>query len=213
MKRIIQTNIFLNCPVVPNGSTVDPGSHQPEPAFFEGELVTIVPYDIEDGEDNVQVLFKFEDQDGNTLGRTRDTGVSAKSLNGDQNFIPHIVTSHAIGDPFYTSLWDVWTVVVPNGTDVSSIRSTAAVKAGANAGLYKIHSAGFQLDCPVVSIDGVPVRVEDVFDLMGGRTRRGENVCDSSRVQFGDLERARLGELRRRDVNWKAILPEDVVGA
>src|SRR5204863_454995 len=31
--EIIQTNIFLNCPIVPNGSTVDPGSSQPEDAF------------------------------------------------------------------------------------------------------------------------------------------------------------------------------------
>ncbi|HMC37707.1 MAG TPA: hypothetical protein VKK30_07535, partial [Actinomycetota bacterium] len=126
VREIIQTNIFLNCPVVPNGSTVDPGVAQPEQAFFEGEVVTIVPYDVEDGEFNVQILFKFEDQDGFVLGRNPD-GTPARSMTQTPGFTPHLVASHALGDPFYTPIWEVWTVKVPNGTDVSAIRSSAAV--------------------------------------------------------------------------------------
>src|SRR5207248_1576026 len=86
-REIIQTNIFLNCPVVPNGSTVDPGVAQPEQAFFEGEIVTIVPYDVEDGEFNVQILFKFEDQDGFVLGRNPD-GTPARSMTQTPGWFP-----------------------------------------------------------------------------------------------------------------------------
>src|SRR5207249_4424797 len=108
VKEIIQTNIFLNCPIVPNGSTVDPGSSKPEEAFFEGQIVTIVPYDIEDGGFNVQTMFKFEEVARGvhyTIGRT-NAGARATSTVDNANFIPHLVASHALGDPFYTSIWD-----------------------------------------------------------------------------------------------------------
>ncbi|PYQ94583.1 MAG: hypothetical protein DMF96_25465 [Acidobacteria bacterium] len=160
--EIIQTNIFLNCPIVPNGSTVDPGSSQPEDAFFEGEHVTIVLYDIEYGPFNVQTMFKFEDTDGYTLGRAKDTGLPGRSLADDPNFIPHLVASHALGDPFYTSIWDVWTVTVPVGTDVSGMKSKDVIKASG----FPIAASGIRLNCPVIKVNGVPVPIEDAFALL-----------------------------------------------
>src|SRR5437867_4370229 len=160
--EIIQTNIFLNCPIVPNGSTVDAGSSQPEDAFFEGEHVTIVPYDIEDGPFNVQTMFKFEDTDGYTLGRAKDTGVPGRSLADDPNFIPHLVASHALGDPFYTSIWDLWTVKVPVGTDVSGLKSKDVIKASG----FPIAASGIRLNCPVIKVDGVQVPIENAFALL-----------------------------------------------
>ena len=180
VREIIQTNIFLNCPVVPNGSTVDPGVAQPEQAFFEGEIVTIVPYDVEDGEFNVQILFKFEDQDGFVLGRNPD-GTPARSMTQTPGFTPHLVASHALGDPFYTPIWEVWTVKVPNGTDVSAIRSSAAVRAGQAAGTFKVKSSGIRLNCPVVEVDGVPVPFEDAFDLLAARDGSGTRTFDPGR--------------------------------
>jgi len=180
VREILQTSIFLNCPVVPNGSTVPPGTPQPEQAFFEGQIVTIVPYDIEDGEFNVQILFKFEDQDGFVLGRNAD-GTPAKSKIQTTGFTPHLVASHALGDPFYTPIWELWTVKVPNGTDVSTIRSSAAVRAGQAAGTFKIQSSGIRLDCPVVAIDGVPVPFEDAFDLLAPRDGSGTRTFDRGR--------------------------------
>src|SRR3989454_2864374 len=64
----VQTNLFLNCPVVPVGSTIDPGSPPVEEALWDGHLVNIVPYDIEDGAFNPQILFKFEDSAGAVPG-------------------------------------------------------------------------------------------------------------------------------------------------
>jgi hypothetical protein len=180
VREIVQTNIFLNCPVVPGGSTVEPGTAQPEPAFFEGQLVTIVPYDIEDGEFNVQIMFKFEDQDGFVLGRNPD-GTPARATAQSPGFTPHLVATHALGDPFYTPIWELWTVKVPNGTDVSTIRSAAAVRAGQAAGTFKVQSSGIRLDCPVVEVDGVPVPFENAFDLLAAPDASGIRTFDRSR--------------------------------
>src|SRR5438445_4160354 len=129
MRANVQTNIFLNCPVVPVGSTIDPGSSPVEEALWEGHRVNLVPYDIEDGPFNPQILFKFEDSGGNALGA------------------PHLVASRAPGKPFYSSIWEVWTVRVPDGFDVTSIRSAADVK---SSGL-PISSSSIRLDWPAVA--------------------------------------------------------------
>src|SRR5438876_2566196 len=59
MRANVQTNIFLNCPVVPVGSTIVPGSAPVEEALWECHRVNIVPYDIEFGPFNPQILLKF----------------------------------------------------------------------------------------------------------------------------------------------------------
>jgi len=86
----VQTNIFLNCPIVPDGTTLDPVPGGPvanEPtvreAFFESQIVHFVPYDVEDGGFNPQVLFIFKDANGNILP-SADT--------------PRIITAKSPGD-------------------------------------------------------------------------------------------------------------------
>jgi len=207
VREIIQTNIFLNCPVVPNGSTVAPGFVQPEQAFFEGQIVTIVPYDIEDGEFNVQILFKFEDQDGFVLGRGPD-GTPARSMAQSPGFTPHLVASHALGDPFYTPIWEVWTVKVPNGTDVSTIRSGAAVRAGQAAGTFKVKSSGIRLNCPVVQVDGVPVPFEDAFDLLAPRDASGTRTFERGRFP---LDLAATAFFKPRTFQITEVVPAELV--
>src|SRR5207245_11810708 len=109
------TNIFLNCPIVPDRTTLDPVPGGPvanEPtvseAFFESQIVHFVPYDVEDGGFNPQVLFIFKDANGNILP-SADT--------------PRIITAKSPGDPFYGYIWAVWAVTVPTGFDISTITS------------------------------------------------------------------------------------------
>src|SRR3989442_614915 len=152
MRANVQTNIFLNCPVVPVGSTIDPGSAPVEEALWEGHRVNIVPYDIEDGPFNPQILFKFEDSGGTVLGA------------------PHLVASRAPGTPFYSSIWEVWTVRVPDGFDVTSIRSAAGVKSSG----FPISSSGIRPACSPGAVDGGPVPPEDAFAMLlndNGRDR------------------------------------------
>ncbi|MFQ5766638.1 MAG: hypothetical protein ACE5ID_01455 [Acidobacteriota bacterium] len=149
VREIFQTNMFLNCPIVPWGSVVDPGSPPLEDAFFQGRLVKLAPYDMEDGGFNPQIMFKFEDEDGNTQ-------------EGIKPGIPHLVASFEPGDPFYTSIWEIWTVHVPNGFDVTTLRSKQDVK---DSG-FPITSSGIRLNCPVVKIDGDPFPFEDAFAML-----------------------------------------------
>src|SRR5262249_42043204 len=81
-----------------------------------------------------------------------------------------------LGDPFYTSMWDVWTVVVPVGTDVSHVRSNKMVQdhaLGQNGQIkdWIVKSSGIRLNCPVVMVDGVQVPIEDAKTLLSSSTR------------------------------------------
>src|SRR5262245_1715135 len=137
VENIYQTNIFLNCPVIPNDSTVDPGSPPLERAFYNGEIVTLAPYDVEDGVSHPQVMFKFVDSAGRTL---------------PSDDAPHLVLSRIPGMQFYSSIWEVWSVTVPDGFQYDTLRSVMDVK---NSG-FPIHSANVRLNCPVVAVEDAP---------------------------------------------------------
>jgi hypothetical protein len=163
VRKIVQTNIFLNCPIVPAGTVIDPVPGGPvanEPrvrkAFFEGQIVNFVPYDIEDGPDNPQVLFNFVDASGNVVNRVDDPR------------FPFMVASRAPGAPFYSPIWEIWTVHVPNAATVKSLnlRSKAAINAALARGDVTVTSSGLRMNCPVVAVDGVPVPFEDAFALL-----------------------------------------------
>jgi len=142
VKEILATNMFLNAPVVPVGTTVDPEfTTPPMDAFYNGHIVSIVPYDIEDGGFNVQVMFMFTEE--KTLAE------GGKVL---EELPYHLVASFPPGEPFYTSLWEIWNVVVPKDFDVTTLKSAADVKASG----FPIMSTGLRLNCPVVAIETGP---------------------------------------------------------
>lgn len=151
---IYETNIHLNCPVLPTGSTVDPGTPPHEHAWFDGHEVTLAPYEIEDGISHPQVMFKFEDAQGHTL----------PSENA-----PHLVMSRIPGMPFYSSFWEVWTVVVPAGFPFQSLKSLHDVKGSG----FPIRSTHVRLNCPVVAVEDAPdsgtytqMPFENAFELV-----------------------------------------------
>ncbi len=160
VRKIIQTNIFLNCPIVPAGTTIDPVPGGPvanEPrvlqGFFKGQIVNFVPYDIEDGPDNPQVLFNFVDASGNVITRA------------DNPQFPFLVASRAPGAPFYSPIWEIWTVHT-DATTVLTLKSKAAINAAQAAGTITVTASGLRMNCPVVAVDGVPVPFENAFDLL-----------------------------------------------
>jgi len=161
VQQIIQTNIFLNCPLVPAGTIVDPVPGSPvanEPkmaqAFFNGQIVNFVPYDIEDGPDNPQVLFNFVDASGNVINRADGSG------------FPKMVASRAPGAPFYSPIWEIWTVHTDAAT-AANLKSKADINNAQAAGTITVTSSGIRMNCPVVAVDGVPVPFEDGFALLG----------------------------------------------
>ncbi|MEQ1634218.1 MAG: hypothetical protein ABL997_17695, partial [Planctomycetota bacterium] len=151
---IYETNVHLNCPVVPMGTTTDPGSPPLEHVWFDGTVVALAPYEIEDGISHPQVMFKFEDPQGHTLPSETE---------------PHLVMSRIPGMPFYSSFWEVWTVVVPAGVPYQEFKSLHDVQ---NSNL-PIRSTKVRLDCPVVAVEDAagsgqftPMPFENVFDLV-----------------------------------------------
>src|SRR5262249_37550615 len=152
----LQTNIFLNCPIVPDGTSLDSlsGGVQNEPtvrqAFFNGLIVNFVPYDIEDGGFNPQVLYIFKTPDGQVIT--------------DSNGIPRIITAKSPGDSFYASIWDVWAVTVPDANTAAGITSAKQIT---NTGVaqFPIHATGIRLNCPGVAINVAPFPFEDAFAL------------------------------------------------
>src|SRR5262249_7404725 len=166
VQQIIQTNIFLNCPVVPAGTTVDPVPGGPvanEPqmaqAFFNGQIVNFVPYDIEDGPDNPQVLFNFVDASGHVITRADSSG------------FPKLVASRAPGAPFYSPIWEIWTVHTDAAT-AATLNSKAAINTAQAAGTITVTSSGIRMNCPVVAVDGVPVPFLVVLALLGPAAAR-----------------------------------------
>ena len=126
-------------------------------AFFESQIVHFVPYDVEDGGFNPQVLFIFKDANGNILP-SADT--------------PRIITAKSPGDPFYSSIWEVWAVTVPTGFDISTITSAKQI---VDNGVQKfpVSSTGIRMNCPVVSINGVAFPFEDAFALLDRLLHQG----------------------------------------
>ncbi len=134
VEAIYVTNMHLNCPVVPMGSTTDPGGPDFEHAWFDGTTVALLPYDLEDGISHPQVLFKFEDAAGNTL---------------PNDSAPHMVLSRLPGMPFYSPIWEVWTVQAPSGYPYQSLRSRHDIEASR----LPIRAANVRLNCPVVAVE------------------------------------------------------------
>ncbi|MGE3174075.1 MAG: hypothetical protein AB7O97_15720 [Planctomycetota bacterium] len=182
VNEVYQTNIFLNCPVLPNGSTVDPGSLPLEEAWYNGSVVTLAPYDVEDGVSHPQVLFRFANHVGHTL---------------PSETAPHLVLSRLPGMPFYSSIWEVWTVTVPTGFDVTQLTSVADVK---NSG-FPITAGKVRLNCPVIAVEDAPgagtftqMPFENAFDLMRNDFSQGVarfnpsnffiDVPDGTHVEF-----------------------------
>src|SRR5262245_10393157 len=154
VENIYQTNIFLNCPIIPDDSTIDPGSPPLERAFYNGEIVTLAPYDVEDGVSHPQVLFRFTDDAGHIL---------------PSEDAPHIVLSRIPGMQFYSSIWEVWSVTVPNDFPLDSLRSVMDIR---NSG-FPIRSANVRLNCPVVAVEDAPgsgtftpMPFENAFELL-----------------------------------------------
>ena len=132
--RIYETNIHINAPVVPANSTIGPGFHAITPVWYDGQIILVMPCGIDDGGFSPQVLFQFEDQTGAILP-------SAAS--------PHLVLSRTPSDSFFSPLWEVWTVTVPNGFAVNTLDSSVAIRA---SGL-PMRAAHIRLNAPVTAVE------------------------------------------------------------
>src|SRR5438309_2093017 len=158
---VIDSNVlFMRFPPRVNGQNMSDGDkHSDMYVLYNaatGQRINQPPV-IEDGGFNPQVLFIFKDANGNILPSADN---------------PRIITAKSPGDPFYSSIWEVWAVTVPTGFDISTITSAKQI---VDNGVQKfpVSSTGIRLNCPVVSINGVAFPFEDAFALLDRLLHQG----------------------------------------
>ena len=150
--EVFQTNIFVNAPVLPGGSTVGPTLPMPMTALRDGASVRLVPFEVWDGPPQPQIMFKFEDADGNVIGA------------------PLLLATHPPGTPFYSAIWELWTVTLPGGL---------------------LTSSGIRLNAPVVAVDGTPVPAEDPIAFLTDSTGRFDPAKFPFDVPSGEFTKSR----------------------
>jgi len=126
------TDMFVNCPIVPEGSTLEGGEelvqgwHDGEEVFypdFGANPATAAP---------IWVLIHGMNEDG-----------TPDFVEGQQNIIDTVP-----GQADYTAFWQVNLVTVPEDYEANSIRSAADVVAAG----YEITQTDMLVNCPVTSV-------------------------------------------------------------
>lgn len=150
--QIYGTNVYVGAFVLPPGSILT-AQTPPISGYYQGQTVQLGATFVNDGISPPQTLFKFQDSNGNVL----------PSLSA-----PQLVASHKPGDTFYSSIWEVWTVTVPAGTNVSTLtnRSQFLNASGVPLRGFRVKSSGIRIMAPVASVGGTPIPFEDPFALI-----------------------------------------------
>ena len=154
VRRVYETNIHINAPVVPLGSSVEAGAPAIKFAWFKGQVVALMPCSVDDGGFSPQVMFRFVDNNGTSLPNAME---------------PHLVLSRTPSDSFSAPIWDVWTVTLPIDIPATLLRSIQAVHVAG----FPIRSAHVRLNAHVTAVETsegsdvfVATAVEDGFAIL-----------------------------------------------
>jgi hypothetical protein len=150
--NVYGTNVCVSAFVIPAGSTPT-AQTTPISGYFQGQTVQLGATFVNDGVSPPQTLFKFVDAQGRVL----------PSLTS-----PQLVASRTAGNSFYSTVWELWTVRVPAGTDVTTLKSRTQFlnTGGVPLAGFKVSAAGIRINAPVTSVNGTPIAFEDPFRLI-----------------------------------------------
>jgi hypothetical protein len=130
------TDIFVNCPIVPEGSTLE-GGKQLVQGWHDGEEVYYPDFGANPpAVAPIWVLIHGMNADG-----------TPDFVEGQHNIIDTMP-----GDTDYTAFWRVNLVTVPGDYEANSLRSAADVL---SAG-YEINQTDMVVNCPVVTVAAAP---------------------------------------------------------
>ncbi len=128
----VQPGLFVNCPVVPAGSTLENGEELTQ-GWHNGERVYYPDFGANPPAGiPIWAFITGLDDDGNP-----------QFVDGQHNVIDAIPS-----DPGYSAFWIVNLVVVDEGYEANSIKSAGAV---AESG-YEVLTPGLMVNCPVVEM-------------------------------------------------------------
>jgi len=124
------TDLFVNCPIVPAGSTLASGKTLVQ-GWFRGQPVYYPDYGLNPPEvAPIYALITGMDAQGNPM-----------FVDGQKNII-----DVKPGDMGYSAFWDVQLVTVPSGYLANTLKSAADVMASG----YPMADPGLLVNCPVV---------------------------------------------------------------
>jgi hypothetical protein len=133
---ITETDMFVNCPIVPAGSTLAEGPALTQ-GWYKGEEVFYPDFGMNNRSAiPIYVLIHGMNADG-----------TPDFVEGQQNIIDSVP-----GDPGYSAFWQVMMVTVPADYEVNSIRSREAVIAAG----FPITTTDMVVNCPVTDVAAAP---------------------------------------------------------
>jgi len=126
----VQPGLFVNCPIVPAGSTLENGEELTR-GWYRGEQVYYP--DFGPNPANGIPIWAF---------------ITGMDADGNPQFVEgqHNVIDAIPGDPAYSAFWLVNLVVVDEGYEANSITSAAEVAASG----FEVLTPGLMVNCPVV---------------------------------------------------------------
>jgi hypothetical protein len=146
---ITPTTIFVNCPIVPEGSTLESGKELVQ-GWYKGEEVFYPDY----GPNPATAIPIY------ALVTGFDSAGAPQFVEGQSNIIDSVP-----GQTGYSAFWEVNLVTVPSGYVANTLKSAADVLASG----YEIVKPGIVVNCPVVeSPDPFTVGEAKEFDLVNG---------------------------------------------
>ncbi len=134
--------VYVNCPIVPAGSTLAEGGSELVQGWYKGQEVFYFSFD----QPTVQTapIYAFI-----TGFNENDEPIFVE---GQQNIIDVIP-----GDEGYSAFWDVQLVVVPEDYEANSITSAEEVMASG----YDIMPANLLVNCPVIRTEAAAMSAEE----------------------------------------------------
>jgi hypothetical protein len=142
--------LLKNCPIVPEGSTLDEGGAPLVGRWYKGQEVFCFDFGSNvNGTASLDVFITGFDDDGNP-----------QFVQGQRNIVYSIP-----GDPGYSAFWFVNMVVVPEDYQPNTITSASQVL-GSD---YEIVHPGLLVNCPIIrTLDATPVAELPVTGELGG---------------------------------------------
>ncbi len=191
VQEVIATNMYLNAPLVPAGSTVEDGTRTPIPALWEGHLVNILPYDLNDWQASISEVYVFKNTDtGDTVGNP--------------------VFPHVPGEDNFNPLVRVMNVLVDNAYVADSLKSKTAILASGRT----IEYAGISLNVPIVEVDGVAVPIENAFTTAlnsRGRFARTNFPIEKASIPLADNRVFKIEDIAPRPDDAVFLAIADVI--
>jgi len=140
---VTPTDIYVNCPVVPEDSELSGGEMDPTIGWYRGQEVSYFDFGMNPTE--TAPIYAFFYEDGSPVA-------------GQDNIVDTVP-----GEPDYSAFWQVHFVTVPDNYEPNSIRSAADLMAAG----FQIEVTDMLVNCPIVPFTPTDVSLSGISGESG----------------------------------------------